>query len=106
MTKFLAPLVLALTLLMAGCASSPRQQFAQVNDAYIATVQVLLEARAADVFTEEEWETEVLPLLRLGDNLLDQYDAATLAGVEAGPLLNQVIVVLDKLRPYLVRARE
>lgn len=90
---------------LGGCSSisSPRDGYATVNDAFIGTVQVLLVARDNGQFTDEEWHTEVLPLINIGDALLDQYDEITRTGHDAEPVLLQIRQILASLRPFVQR---
>lgn len=100
-------LLVAAATLMPGCGNTtPRQDFAAVNDAYIATVQTLLVARETGEFTEEEWQDDIVPLINLGNDLLNDYDEATQADVPADQTLLQINNVLRRLQPYLVRADE
>jgi hypothetical protein len=104
--------MLALLLLVCtitGCASTPREQYAQVQDAYISTVTVLLEARSTGEIDEDTWQQDVVPLINLGDQALDQYGAATQSGNDPTPALITVRDVLAKLRPFVMeymRSRE
>lgn len=94
-------LLLACTI-TGGCASTPREQYAQVQDAYISTVTVLLEARSTGEIDEDTWQQDVVPLINLGDQALDQYGAATQSGGDPVPALITVRDVLAKLRPFVM----
>jgi len=83
-----------------------RQTYSAVNDTFITAVTVLNQARLAGEFDDAEWNDDVLPLIELGNDLLDDYDAATKAEVPAEPILIQVSTVLERLQPYIARANE
>lgn len=102
MRKFL-PLLLIVAL-VAGCASTPRERYAQAQDSYIAAVQTLIDARQAGVFDQETWREDILPVVNLGNDVLDQYDAATSAGQPAENLNHRLQSVLRTLQPYIVEA--
>ena len=70
----------AILLALAACGDNKRQQFATANESYITVLEVLLASKEAGKFTDEKWRTEIVPLIVLGDRLLDQYEiAATVA---------------------------
>lgn len=93
-----------MTGMTAGCAgTSAIGTFADVQDAYIGTVDVLLEARATGSISEEEWQATVLPAIILGDAALDEWKAAILAGEDATAhdAARTVLAVLQNLSPYI-----
>lgn len=102
MRKILPLLLIAA--LVAGCASTPRERYAQAQDSYIAAVQTLVDARHAGVFDQETWNEDILPAVELGNDLLDQYGAATKAGQPAENLNHRLQNVLRTLQPYIVEA--
>ena len=91
---------------LAACQSTPRQQFAQVNDTFITTVQVLNVAHDQGHFTDEEWVEDIVPLVKAGNALLDQYDTVTRTGMNGDPILIQVREILTALRPFVSRLDE
>lgn len=99
MSRKALPLVLVLLCLFSGCTTAPRNLYANVNDSYIAVLQGLLEAYDAGKFSNEQWAGDIVPLIVLGDQLLDTYNAATAAGQEA-PVsyahLQEVLVALNQ----------
>lgn len=104
---FLSGLLLALVLsLTVGCSPKPEVQYAQVNDTFIATTQALIEAREDGRFDAETWEDDILPLIEVGDILLDEYHAAVAADLPTDSVLERIRRVLGKLEPYLTRALE
>lgn len=99
-----APILFALLLLLSACAApGTRENYVQVNDAYIAAVENLTQARVQGVFTAEEWEEDILPLINEGDALLDEYDALTEYGFDAPHVVEDLKQVLQRLRPYIVK---
>lgn len=103
MTRKFLPLLLIAALFM-GCASTPREQYSDLNDAYIASVQTLIEAKQADVFTDEEWQDAILPAIVAGDALLDEYDMTTGADQPDASVVRRLRRVLERLEPFVVRA--
>jgi hypothetical protein len=98
--------IASVPLASAGCSAfqtSPRQGYAEVNDAFIAATTVLIAARDTKAITEEEWNKVVLPLINLGNDLLIQYDAVTEVGVDGTNILLQVNQVLTALEPFVAR---
>ena len=100
--QFLMVLLLVATL--AGCGSTPREQFSKANDAYIAAVETLVEAKQAEVFSDETWNTSIVPAIQAGDAALDEYDSATRADAPSESIARRLSRVLDRLSPYLARA--
>jgi len=92
-------------LAMEGCAATPRQQYAQVQDTFITTLQVLLVAKETGEFTDEEWYDEILPLLFAADDLLTEFDNLTAAGESGDTVLAEFHRVLLLLRPFIARAQ-
>lgn len=99
----LMALIVVFVIYVAGCANTPREQYGQVQDAYIAGVTILLDARTQGEISEEDWQEDILPWINLGDKALDHYDAATQAGVDAGDALTQVRRALQELRPFIIQ---
>lgn len=93
-----------IVVLLSGCASTPRERYAQAQDSYIAAVQTLVDARRAGVFDQETWNGDILPAIELGNDLLDQYGAATKAGQPADDINQRLQDVLRTLQPYIVEA--
>ena len=91
-------------LLIAGCASTPREQYAQVNDTFIAAVGTLTDARSQGVFDDETWSDDIVPLIKLGDTLLDEYDAATEADMPTESVTQRLQTVLQRLQPHITQA--
>jgi len=91
---------------MVGCSPKPEVQYAQVNDTFIATTQALIEAREDGRFDAETWENDILPLIEVGDILLDEYHAAVAADLPTDSVLDRIRRVLGRLEPYLTRALE
>lgn len=100
----LLPLLLVVVMLVGGCASTPREQYANVNDSFIAAVSTLTDAKTAGVFSDEEWNEDIVPLIRLGDTLLDEYDAATDADMPTEPITTRLQRVLTELQPFIIEA--
>ena len=92
---------------VSGCetfqASTPQQQYAQVNDTFIATLQVLLVARGDEVITESEWQSTVLPLINTCNDLLDEYYREVKEGRPGTNTLSKVRIALGALRPFVAR---
>lgn len=101
MNRALMPMLLTL-LLAVGCASTPRARYAQLQDAYIATVTTLLDAREAGEISQQDWKSDVLPLILLGNTALDKLDAATSAGVDDPTATAQLRDLLEELRPWII----
>jgi len=108
--KTLRPILFALLFSLLAVAATPgcenlqqndRQTYAAVNDSFIAAVQVLNEARVSGEFNDEEWNDDILPLIELGNDLLNDYNDATKNDVPAEPILVQISTVLDRLQPYV-----
>lgn len=87
-----------------GCAATPRERFAQANDTYIAAVSALLDAKAAGAFTEQEWQEDIVPLIQLGDTILDEYDLASRTGADTGSVARRLSDLLARLRPFIIEA--
>lgn len=94
---------LILSLTVYGCTLTPREGFIQTQDAYISVVNVLLEARSAGDIDETTWQDDILPLINLGDEALDQYDAETAAGLPGETSLLTIHDILAQLKPYVVK---
>ena len=94
--------------MVSGCASTQRGKYAQLNDSFIATTEILLEAKNTGVITPEEWKNNVVPALQLASALLDQYDEATKAGDESArkTAFQRFGDVMRVLRPFVLRAME
>jgi hypothetical protein len=102
--RMLGPLLaLLLTVAMVGCHATPRERYAQVQDTFITAVEVALAARAAGEISEEDWANTVHPLIVLGSDLLDEYDARTAAGEPAELVAAEVRHVMAQLAPFLER---
>lgn len=95
-------LLIILTSLLNGCVTSPTVTYANVNDSYIATVEVLIDAQVAGKISDEDWLEDVLPLINFGDSLLDTYWEAVQAGLEGEGTLNQITEVTRKLGDFLI----
>lgn len=94
-----------LLLMVVACETTPRQQYAAVNDTFIATTSTLIEGRALGVFDDEEWNGTIVPLINAADAALDQYDAVTRGGEPAPGTLEQVRTLLAQLKPFVVRVQ-
>lgn len=98
------PLFLALVLILAslaGCAATPRQQFAQVQDAYIVVVETLLQARADGLIKDNDWDRVVEKVVE-GDKLLDELDILTSTGGPEDPTLSAKLrQIITALRAFL-----
>lgn len=105
MRRKILPLLL-IAALFVGCASTPREQYVNVQDAFITSVESLNEARDHGEFTEEEWQEDIRPWINLGDEALDEYDAATKAGQPTDHAESKLRRAYDKLAPFVQRASE
>lgn len=86
-----------------GCAATatPRERYARAQDGYIAAVSTLLRARETGAISEETWQADILPLINIGNEALNAYDAATEAGISAEGPLETIRAVLEALAPFL-----
>lgn len=98
--------ILMVFALLAGCASTPRERYSDVNDTFIAAVTTLNDAKRSGVFSDEEWNDDIVPLIRAGNELLREYDAATEAGAETDSVAQRLSRVLARLQPYIVEATQ
>lgn len=101
----LSVLLLQLT---AGCASSPRGQYGQLQDVYLAAAVTLVDARKDGYIDEATFNNVIEPLISDGDRLLDQLDIATSAGedVTETAAYGVLKVVVARLLEYVVQVRE
>ena len=88
--------------LFAGCATTPREQYGQAQDSFIAAVTIVKAAHDAGDIDEETWEFVIKPAIRLGDQALDAYNAATAAGETGQDSFNIFRLALRELRPFVV----
>lgn len=103
-TLFLLLIFLALP----SCASTDRGQYAQMNDTFIASVQVLVVAKQTGVFTDQEWNDEIKPAINLANSLLDYYNEASKTGDSSvsRSYFDRFQEVMALLRPFIVKASE
>lgn len=103
MARKALPLFLILTMFLGGCSFlESREGYADVNDTYITVLEGLLEAQAAGKFSNEQWANDIVPIILLGDQLLDTYNAVTASGGEAPHTLEQLREVLLALNQFLL----
>ena len=90
-----------LLLLVVSCASTPRGKYAQLNDAFIGTLQQLINLRQADVISAEDWSDQIYPLILKGDQQLTDWREAIDQG--ADPFTTEALFqdTLDQLVNYL-----
>lgn len=108
LTAFLIVMVMWMATAPSGCdtTQTPRQTYATVNDTFIAATQTLIVAAETGEFTQDEWNTRVLPLINAGNDLLTQYGVVTKTGVDGQNILFQIRDILIALQPYVVRASD
>lgn len=83
-------------------ATSP-QTYAALNDTFIAGVTVLIAAKKEGEFTDQEWVEDILPVIVLGNDLLEQYDLTRKTRIDTPGLLGKLHEVMTALRPYVAR---
>jgi hypothetical protein len=93
----------ALTALVGGCADTARGRFVQTQDVYITATQALIAARKRGDIDTTTWKEDVLPLIRAGDQALDQYDAATQSGADPTASYELALNILQRLRALAVK---
>lgn len=104
MKRFIAPM-LTLTLLLTmlvGCATTPREQYGQIQDGFISALVIIQAARNAGDIDDETWELVIKPAVNLGDQALDAYNVATATGETGEDSLIVLQHVLRELRPFVV----
>lgn len=94
------------TCIMTGCATTPRGRYAEMQDLYISAVTVLIEARDQGTISPAVWQNEVLPLINLGDKLLDEYAVLTQTGQPTDNVAARLRDVLIRLQPFIVKVRQ
>jgi len=104
MGRFFAAIVIMMGFALggaAGCATTPREQAARVQDVFIAVTEGFVEARSEGVIGDDTW-VEVRRHLIAGDQLVDAILDATMTGdserVES--LREQLRRVIDRLIPF------
>ncbi len=92
-----------LIMTMLGCSSNKYQTYALIQDAYITTVDHLVDNAREGRFTQEEWTNKILPLIQTADGLLSEYQKVLMLGVEADldQYKESIRALLNKLRPYI-----
>ena len=104
MKRMVAP-ILALVLMfsiISGCNLTPREQVANIQDTYISLVVSLNQAYDGGYFTDEQWDSDIIPVIRAGDAAIDALDAATAAGFPPDNELEAVRQVIETLRPIVL----
>lgn len=95
---FLGAGVLLLCVLMSACATSPRKQFANAQDAFISVVTELNKARLAGEISEDTWQSKVKPNINRGAHLLNELNELTASGFEGKSTREKVLEIVAKLR--------
>ena len=101
--------VLLLAYFLTGCVSfseNPRTQYAQLNDVFIATVDVLVTARNIGEFDQDEWGSQILPLINIGHAVLEQLDAASKAGQPTESFILDLQEILILLNTFVERVED
>jgi surfactin synthase thioesterase subunit len=96
--------VLMMLVLLGGCANTPREQYSNVNDTFISAVSTLNAGKRAGVFSDEEWNETIVPIIRSANEVLREYNAATEAGAETESVAQRLSRLLQRLQPYIVEA--
>lgn len=89
-------------IMVVGCAATPRASFAKSQDIYIAAVGALITAFDSGRISQDDWDQHVLPAINAGNAALDAYDKATQAGLSKAPALEQLLVALEAMRPWVL----
>ena len=73
MKRSIFALLLGVILLVGCSTTTPLKQYAQVQEVYITTVSILIDARISGDISAEDWDNHVFPVIETGDILLDTY---------------------------------
>ena len=95
-------IIIGMLLTMAACSTIPERKYTEINEAHIAIVESLLVAQRAGKISVEDWQNNVLPLIRTSDILLDRYKTSIrFGGTPDQKSLNKLGDVVDQMTKQL-----
>lgn len=93
-------ILVAVLLSASGCAGTPREQYASLQDTAISAISLLNQARVDGEIDEETWQEDILPQINRAYRLLNELDDLTEAGLSGDTTREKLLDALRRLRSF------